>query len=152
MVFQGKINVSPAVQFTVTVTRTLWKPDGICKYVNSDDSCIYNKQARAQNKALEFRRFLLELLSICCTMEIYNEGSDTRIFFIFILKTTSIGSHVGKKLKSTLIHTLTWLNFNIIIDYAFCWARLTQSRFSGVFHGWPGVKNGSATPNKISRT
>ena len=53
MVFQGKINVSPAVQFTVTVTRTLLvKTDGIYMYtyVNSDDSCIYNEHTRAQNK------------------------------------------------------------------------------------------------------
>ena len=55
MVFQGKINVSLAEQFTVTVTRTLIvKSDGICKYVNSDDSCIYNKHARAQNNARSF--------------------------------------------------------------------------------------------------
>ena len=40
VVFQGKINVSPAVQFTVTVTRTL--------IVN--DACIYKKHVRAQNK------------------------------------------------------------------------------------------------------
>ena len=30
--------------------RWLWKPDKICKYVNSDDSCIYDKHAQAQNK------------------------------------------------------------------------------------------------------
>ena len=41
------------------------KTDGICKYVNSDESCICNKHVRAQNK----------------------------------------GSHVGKKLRSRLIHT-----------------------------------------------
>ena len=28
----------------------LWKTDGMFKYVDSDDSCIYNKYARAQNK------------------------------------------------------------------------------------------------------
>ena len=66
MVFQDKINVSPAVQFTVTVTRRLIvKTDGIYKYVNSDESCICDKHVRAQNK----------------------------------------GSHVGKKLRSRLIHT-----------------------------------------------
>ena len=30
--------------------------------------------------------------------------------------------------------------------------RLTQSRSSGVIHGWPDVKNASTAPNKISRT
>ena len=45
MVFQDKINVSPAVQFTITVSRTL-----VVKYVNRDDSCIYNKHAQAENK------------------------------------------------------------------------------------------------------
>ena len=40
------------------------KTDGICKYVNSDESCICNKHERAQNK----------------------------------------GSHVGKKLRSRLMH------------------------------------------------
>ena len=114
---------------------------------------------------LEFRRFLVEV-SICCTMEIYNEGSDIsscrnmtywiRIFIIFILKTTSIGSHVGKKLRSRLIHTLPWLNFDyhwLCVWFGSCEnRRLTQSRSSGVLHGWPGVKNASAAPNKISRT
>ena len=85
----------------------------------------------------------------------------TRIF-IFILQPTSIGSHVGKKLWSKLIHTLrlihtlTWRNF----DYHWFWVwfdsceirRLTQSRPSGVLDGWPGVKNASAAPDKISRT
>ena len=50
MVFQGKINVSPAVQFTLQ-GRWLWKTEGIYKYVSSVDSCIYNKHAQAQNKA-----------------------------------------------------------------------------------------------------
>ena len=129
------------------------------KLFNNNDSCVYNKHARAQNKArsfvynttvkmelfrpetakalcpptvcveycvpcskasfsskahntqqtfqlsnLEFRRFLMEV-SISCTMEIYNEAAIfrrvqaryTRIFIIFILKTTSIGSHVREK-------------------------------------------------------
>ena len=44
------------------------------------------------------------------------------------------------------------------IVYLYAWfdscedGRLTQSRSSDVIHGWPGVKNTSAAPNKISST
>ena len=84
------------------------------------------------------------------------QTQHTRIFIIFILKTTSKGSHVGKTLRSRLIHTLTWLHFDyhwLCVWFGSCENQhLTQSRFSGVLHCWPGLKNASAAPNKISRT
>ena len=47
-----------------------------------------------------------------------------------------------------LIHTLTWLNFDyhwLCVWFGSCEnRRLTQSRSSGVLHGWPGVQNASA--------
>ena len=111
-------------------------------------------------------------VSICCSMEIYNEAAifrqvrtrHTRIYIIFILKTTSIGSHVREKsnwdrgwfIHLRLIHTLTWLNFDyhwLCVWFGSCEnRRLTQSRSSGVLHGWPGVKNASAAPTAKRRT
>ena len=70
---------------------------------NAKINSVFEKWTASFDSAcLEFRRFLLEV-SICCTMEIYNEGRDisscpnttnTRIFIIF--KTSAISSHVGK--------------------------------------------------------
>ena len=126
-------------------------------------SKVHNTQQTFQPSNLEFRRFLLEV-SICCTTEIYNEGSDISSF----PNTTFNNLHhlhpqnhldrqpCWKKLRSRLIHTLTWLHFDyhgLCVWFGSCEnRRLTQSRSSGVFHGWPVVKNAPATPNKISRT
>ena len=56
-----------------------------------------------------------------------------------------------KKLRSRLIHTLTWVNFDyhwLCVWFSSCENRhLTQSRSLGVLHCWPGVKNASAAPN-----
>ena len=152
-----------------------WKWITNCESIFSSEG-FFRARHTIRNKPFSFPTcnfvfFLLEV-SICCTVEIYNEGSDIsscpnttykNLHIIFILKTTSIGSHVGEKLRSRLIHTfeaqihtLTWLNFDyhwLCVWFGSCEnRRLTQSRSSGVLHGWPGVKNASAAPNKISRT
>ena len=108
-----------------------------------DDSSIYNKNARAQNKA---RFFVNETLKMELIILDQKSSSKPPRQAAMLEKNWDRGWFIHQ-------HDLPLVN----IDYASGSAHVKigvwpKVGLQGVLHGRPGVKNPSAAPNKISRT